>query len=75
MTDNLLVTGFILIFVDEVCRAGKCDLVDVLVKFFLGHTKTVIHECQSLILGRRIHLDLVFLAFNFLIFAHHCKLL
>ena len=75
MSDDLLIASLVLVLVDEVRRTGKCDLVDVFVNLFLGHTKTVIDECQSLILGRRVHLNLVLLAFNFLIISHHGKLL
>ena len=45
MTDNLIVIGFIFVFLDEIRCTGKCNLVDIFFYFIGSHSKTVIDKC------------------------------
>ena len=44
MSDDLIIRGLILVFLDEIRRPGKGDLVDVLLYLLRSHSKTVIDE-------------------------------
>ena len=74
MTDDLVGIALVLIFLNEICCAGKCDLVDVLFHFVGGHAQTVILEGQCLLF--RIHDDIhtSLIAFRHGIFSHHVQL-
>ena len=45
MTDDLIVIGFIFVFLDEIRCTGKCNLVDIFFYFIGSHSKTVIDKC------------------------------
>ena len=44
VTDDLIVVCFVFVFFNEICCAGKCDLVDVFLNLVCGHTKTIIDK-------------------------------
>ena len=44
MTDDLIVIGLVLIFLNEISRAGKGDLVDVLLHLVRRHAESVIDK-------------------------------
>ena len=48
MTDNLIVAVFVLIFLQEIRRAGKGDLVDVLFHLVGRHADAVIRDYDGL---------------------------
>ena len=75
MTDNLVVVCLIFIFCNKICRAGKCDLVDVFLHLIRSHTDTVIDKPDGLCIriNDNIHSGLV--AFRKLVFSHHTQLL
>ena len=74
MTDDLVGIALVLIFLNEIRCAGKCDLVDVLFHFVVSHAQTVILEGQCLLF--RIHDDIhtSLIAFRQGIFSHHVQL-
>ena len=74
MTDDLVGIALVLIFLNEIRCARKCDLVDVLFHFVVSHAQTVILEGQCLLF--RIHDDIhtSLIAFRQGIFSHHVQL-
>ena len=48
MTDDLVVVCLIFIFCDKICRAGKCDLVNVFLHLIRSHADTVIDKLDGL---------------------------
>ena len=53
MSDDLIFIGLIFIFIQEILCAGKSNLVNVLLHFFLSHANAVICHGNSLV--RRVH--------------------
>ena len=52
--------GFVLVFFDEILRAGKGDLGDVFFDFILRHTDAVIRDGQSFSLWVYLNLNAAF---------------
>ena len=74
MADDLILVGFILIFIQEILGAGKGDLVNILVHLFLCHSQSVILDPDRLFLGVYRNLNLVFRPLRLLILSHQGKL-
>ena len=74
VTDDLIFVCLILILIQEILRTGKCDLVDILVYLFLGHTKSVIDKLHCLLFRVDNYFNLRFVSFRKLIFSHHIQL-
>ena len=51
MSDDLVFTRFIFVFLKEIRRSGKCDLVNVLFYFIFRHTKSIVHKTDRLVLS------------------------
>lgn len=75
MADNLILIGLVLILLQEILCSRKCDLVDVLIHFFHGHTEAVIGEGDRLIVGIHRHGNLKFHVLRLLPLSHDLKLL
>ena len=57
MTDDLVIIGLVLILLQEILRAGKGDLVDVLVHLVLSHAETIVCEADAFLVGADLYLD------------------
>ena len=75
MTDNLVVVCLIFIFCNEICRAGKCDLVDVFFHLIRSHADTIIDKLDGLCIRVYNHVHSGLVAFRKLVFSHHIQLL
>ncbi len=75
MTDDLILIGLVFIFVQEILGAGKCDLVDILIHFFLGHAQTVIRNRNGLVRRVHGHMDLILKILGLFKLAHKLQLL
>ena len=75
MTDNLILVGLILILLDKVRRAGKSDLIDILLHLVCSHTQTVIHKCQCFLLRAYNHVHSCLVILRQGVFPHHIQLL
>ncbi len=74
MTDDLIVIGLVLVFLQEIRRAGKGDLVDVFLHFVCRHTKSGIDEFQCFLLRVYDHADAVLMSLRIGVFADQGKL-
>ena len=59
MADDLIRVCLALILLQELARSGKCDLRNVFLDFFLGHTDTVVDEFQCLIIRIDDYMNLI----------------
>ena len=75
MTDDLIFVCLILILIQEILRTGKCDLVDILVYLFLGHTKSVIGKGNGLLVWVYRYLDLVLEILRLFVLTHQLQFL
>ena len=74
MTDNLVVVCLIFIFCNKICRAGKCDLVNIFVNLFLRHAKAIIPDGNGLFIGVYADLDLILHILRLFVLAHQLQL-
>ena len=74
MTDDLIVIGLVLVFLQEISRAGKGDLVDVFLDLVCRHAQSGIDEFQCFVLRIYHHADAVFMSLRIGVFANQGKL-
>ena len=74
MTDDLILIGLILIFLQKSGSAGESDLCNILLDFSLRHTKSGINKFQCFFFGINDHLDAVFVIIRVGIFSHNLQL-
>ena len=75
MSDNLVCVALVLVFFNEIRRAGECNLVDVFFHFVGGHAKTVILKGKGLFFRVDDYVNSRFVAFGKLVLSHHIQLL
>ena len=73
MSDDLIFVSLIFIFLQKLCRTGKCDLSNIFFHLISGHTKTGINEFQCLLFRIHDHLDLVLVSFRECILTHNLQ--
>ena len=44
MADDLIIVGFVFVFLEEISCSGKCNLVDIFFYFIGSHSETVIDK-------------------------------
>ncbi len=75
MSDDLILIGLILIFLNKVRSAGKSNLVDILLHLVRSHTDTIIDKLERLFLRIHDHLNLRLITVRQGIFTHHVQFL
>ena len=73
MSDDLVFVCLVLIFLQELCCTGKCDLSDVFFHLVSSHTKTGINELQCLLFRIHDHFNLVLMSFRECILTHNLQ--
>ena len=71
MADDLILAGFVFVFLQEIRSAGKGDLVDVFLHLVGGHADSVVDHLDGLVRGVDTHLHLGLIALRQGIFADH----
>ena len=74
VADHVILRRLVLIFLQELCCAGKCDLGNILLHLVSGHTKTIIDKLQRLFLRVDLHLDRRLIVVRKLVLTHHIQL-
>ena len=74
VTDNLIRVTLVLIFLNEIRRTGKSNLVDILVNLFRRHSQTVVGKGQGLLLRVNDHVNPCLIILRQGVLAHHVKL-
>ena len=73
MANDLIVISLVFVFLDEICRTGKSDLVDVLLHLVRGHAKSGINKLECLLLWIDNDMNILLHICRILILSHHLK--
>ena len=73
MSDHIILCSLVLIFLKELCRAGKCDLSDIFLHFIRCHTKTIIDKLHRLLFRIDDHFNLRLISLREFILSHHVQ--
>ena len=73
MTDNLIVICLVLVFLNEICRTWKSDLVDILLHLVRCHAKSGINKFECFLLWIDNDMDILLDIWRILILSHHLQ--
>ncbi len=74
MSDDLVSSRLVLVFLQECLRAGKSDIVDVFLDLISGHAKTVITDLDGLFRGVNDDIDPCLIIFRQFIITDYIQL-